>query len=153
MAFGWCDDLDDANSYFDEERFVTDLWDRLSDDKKKESVLVNSYNRLYYDPQYTLPTFAAASVAELVILRKVNCEMAYYLIVHLRAEDRRQGLQAQNVTEAGIVEETYDGKELAIPPLVKEWLKPWKTDETFAGIINLARDENESVDTKVHDFE
>ena len=152
MAIGWLDDLESANDYFDEERFTTDLWDRLSDDKKKTSVITNAYNRLYYDPDYNLPTYATATAAQLIILRKANCEMAYYLIVHLSAEDRRQGLQAQNVIEAGIVEEKYEGSEVAIPPLVKKWLKPWKAIETHAGILNLARDEEESVDTKVHDF-
>jgi len=153
MSEGWCADLPDAEDYFIDERLETDVWDSLGSALKLKA-LINSYNRLYYDPRWNLPTYIEATTAELVILRKANCEMAYYLAQHLSDEDRRKGIQAQGVIEAGIVKEKYDKDMLmaiAVPPWVIGLLAPWSTDE-YAGSLDLARDEDESVHTKVHNF-
>ena len=154
MSLGWFDDLAEAKSYFTDERLITTAWDALSDDAAKTKAVKNAYNRIYYSPKYDVPTYAEASAAQLVILKKVNGEMAYYLAQHLEDEDRRKGLQAQAVTKAGIVKEDYnkdDLMSLPVPPFVDALLKDFKTAKTF-GMVDVDRDEDESVDTEVDEF-
>ena len=154
MSLGWFDDLAEAKSYFTDERLITTAWDALSDDAAKTKAVKNAYNRIYYSPKYDVPTYTEASAAQLVILKKVNGEMAYYLAQHLEDEDRRKGLQAQAVTKAGIVKEDYnkdDLMSLPVPPFVDALLKDFKTAKTF-GMVDVDRDEDESVDTEVDEF-
>jgi hypothetical protein len=156
MSIGWFASLSQARTYFEDERLETEAWDDLflSTGTLETKVLKQAYNRLYYDPRWSLPTYAEASADQLVELQKANAEMAYYLAVHLADEDRRKGLQAQGVTQAGVVKETYSEKYLMgvpVPPFVIAILKPWETAKPF-GAVNVARDEEYSVDTKVHDF-
>ncbi len=154
MSLGWFDDLAEAKSYFTDERLITTAWDALSDDAAKTKAVKNAYNRIYYSPKYDVPTYAEASAAQLVILKKVNGEMAYYLAQHLEDEDRRKGLQAQAVIKAGIVKEDYnkdDLMSLPVPPFVDALLKDFKTAKTF-GMVDIDRDEDESVDTEVDEF-
>lgn len=154
MSLGWFDDLAEAKSYFTDERLITTAWDALSDDAAKTKAVKNAYNRIYYSPKYDVPTYAEASAAQLVILKKVNGEMAYYLAQHLEDEDRRKGLQAQAVVKAGIVKEDYnkdDLMSLPVPPFVDALLKDFKTAKAF-GMVDIDRDEDESVDTEVDEF-
>jgi len=158
MSVGWFDDLDDAKAYFTTERLVTTSWDivvALGDPTATKAV-INAYNRIFYDPRYDAPVYADATADQLVVLKKVNGEMAYYLAQHLEDEDRRKGLQAQAVIGAGIVKETYDKDmldELPVPPFVDALLaaEGFVTGKAF-GMINVDRDEDESVNTKVDDF-
>jgi hypothetical protein len=156
MSLGWFDDLTDANAYFTNERLETEVWDDLIPAATlKPKVIINSYNRLYYDNRWTLPTYTEATADELVILKKVNGEMAYYIALHLADEDRRKGLQAQATIEAGVVKEKYDKDRLdeaPVPAVVIAMLAPWLTPLTQFGAIDLARDEEESVNTKVNIF-
>lgn len=146
MSIGWFIDMNDADSYFQIERLETEAWDDLgSGTGMKDKVIVQAYNRLYYDARWELPTYAEASAIDLVRLRKANAEMAYYLAVHLADEDRRKGIQAQGVITAGIVKEEYSEAMLMatpVPPVVIDLLSPWSSEETF-GAINLVRDEDE----------
>ncbi len=156
MSLGWFDDLDNAKLYFTAERLVTTAWDALSDDDTMTKAIKNAYNRIYHDPRYAVPTYADATAVQLVILKIVNGEMAYYLAQHLEDEDRRKGLQAQATIEAGIVQEKYDKDklgELPVPPIVDALLEAegFVTEKVF-GMVNTDRDEDESVDTKVDDF-
>lgn len=149
MAIGWCDDLDDAKLYFDEERFDSQFWDALGDDDSKTDIIVQSYNRLYYGDDFELPLYADATADQLVILRKANCEMAYYLALHLGDEDRRKGLHAQGVVEAGIVKEKYDKDMLMttpVPPFVYDMLVAagFKKVKLFK-IAEIERDENKEL--------
>ena len=155
MSLGWFDDLPDAELYFSVERLVTTAWTALAIADKPKAV-VNAYNRIYHDPRYDVPTYAGATPAQLVILKKVNGEMAYYLAQHMEDEDRRKGLQAQAVVEAGIVEEKYDKDklyDLPVPPIVDALLEEegFVTEKAF-GMVDVDRDEDESVDTKVDEF-
>ena len=156
MATGWFSNLADAESYFTDERLETAAWDDLSTDAKKTKAVKNGYNRIYYDSRYDVPTYAAATVAQLVVLRIVNGEMAYFLAMHLASEDRRMGLEAQHVTDAGIVKEKYDEdklNDLPIPPFVDALLEAegFTTEKAF-GMVDVDRDEDKSVDEKVDDF-
>ena len=155
MSLGWFDNLVDAKAYFTVERLITTAWDALPDDATMTKAVINAYNRIYYDPRYDVPTYADATAIQLVILKKVNGEMAYYLAQHLEDEDRRMGLRAQGVIKAGIVEEGYkeDSVELPVPPFIDALLEAegFVTEKAF-GMVDVDRDEDESVDTKVDDF-
>ena len=149
MSLGYFDDLDDARDYFTDERLKTEAWDALfaSPGVDEIKVVKQAYNRLYYDPSWSLPTYAEASVAELVELKKACGEMTYYLALHLADEDRRKGIQAQGVVTAGVVKEAYSEKhlmDLPVPPFVIAILKPWST-ETFAGALDVRRDEDDDI--------
>jgi len=158
MSLGYFADLADAEDYFDLERLETECWDDLLESgtfHQETKVILNAYNRLYYDTRWDLPTYITATAAELAILRIVNAEMAYYLACHMSDEDRRKGIQAQGVIEAGIVKEKYsEGMLMAlpVPPVVAAMLTPWLIPTSFISTANLARDEEESVKTKVSNF-
>jgi len=150
MSLGYFDDLTEAKAYFTVERLITTSWDALATDALKTKAVINGYNRVYYDPRYDVPTYAEATATQLVILKKVNGEIAYYLAQHLEDEDRRMGLEAQHVTSAGIVKENYnkdDLMSLPVPPFVDAILEAegFKTERAF-GMVDLDRDEDESVD-------
>jgi len=158
MSIGWFLDLNDAEQYFLIERLETECWDDLVEDSavhQKEKAILMAYNRLYYDPRWELPTYNEATVIELVTLRIANAEEAYYLACHLYGEDHRKGIQAQGVIEAGVVKEKYSETmlmELPVPPMVIALLAPWLIEGPYIGTANLARNEEESVKTKVHNF-
>ena len=147
---GWIT-LDDAATYF-----VTRLgeadWNGLNDDQRT-AALTTAYNRIRYCERFDIP--AVLTAAQKLVLADAQCEMAKYMVIHLQDEDRRKGLQAQGVTEAGIVQEIYDKDSLAklpIPPIVLEILGEFhKYDEAF-GMVDVDRDEDESVATKVDEF-
>ncbi len=156
MSLGWFDDLANAKAYFINERLITTAWDALVviGDPTATKAVKNAYNRIYHDPRYDVPTYADATPAQLIILKIVNGEMAYYLAQHMEDEDRRMGLRAQGVIKAGIVKEEYkDEIELPVPPLVDDMLddEGFVTEKAF-GMVDIDRDEDESVDTKVDDF-
>lgn len=157
MSVGWFDNLVDAKAYFTNERLVTTAWDALVvlGDPTATKAVINAYNRIYYDPRYDVPTYADATAIQLVILKKVNGEMAYYLAQHMEDEDRRMGLRAQGVIKAGIVKEDYkdNSMESPVPPLLDAILEDagFMAGKAF-GMVDVDRDEDESVDTKVDDF-
>ena len=156
MPIGWFDDLDNAKAYFTDERLITTSWDDLADDPTKTKAVINGYNRVFYDPRYAVPTYADASAAQLVILKKVNGEISYYLAQHLDDEDRRKGIQAQATIKAGIVKEDYnpgDLMSLPVPPFVDALLDDagFLSEVSFGG-VDIDRDEDESANTKVDDF-
>jgi len=158
MSIGWVIDLASAESYFEDERLETAAWDALfamdTTGLYAEKALLNAYNRLYYVPAYTLPTYAEATSAQLVVLRKAQCEMAYYLAQHLADEDRRKGIQAQGVVKAGVVAEDYDPKwldKIPVPPFVDKLLAQFKGGGPLH-VANVERDEDEAADEKVHEF-
>lgn len=150
---GWAT-LVNIESYFTDERLRKPHWTALAGDDEKNTALNMAYNRIHYHPDYATPGAGDETADELIILTKAQAEMAYYIALHLADEDRRKGLQAQAVVHAGIVKEIYDKdklKDIPIPPAVDDLLEPFKTEEAMA-IIDIDRDEDESVDTKVDEF-
>lgn len=150
---GWAT-LAEADSYFANERLRKKHWTDLAGSDEKNTALNMAYNRIYYHPDYATPTVGDETAAEKIALIKAQSEMAYYIALHLADEDRRKGLQAQAVVQAGIVKEVYDKdklKDIPIPPAVDDLLEPFKTEEAMV-IIDIDRDEDESVDTKVDKF-
>jgi len=154
MPLGYFANLTAAKLYFTDERLETSAWDELNDIYQTKAI-TNAYNRLYYSA-FPLPAYVEATAAELVYLSKANAEMAYYMCQHLADEDRRKGLQAQGVTTAGIVKEVYDKSklnEVPIPPFVVAILEEAGFESsTGFGMVDIDRDEDESVDTKIDEF-
>ena len=147
---GWIS-ITNADDYF-ETRYAHADWDTLNNEDKK-ALLTTSYDRIRYYKKFNIPPVPTA--AQKAKLADAQCEMANYIIIHLADEDRRKGLQAQGVVGAGIVKETYEREmllTLPIPPIVLNILDEFLVDDAHFGIVDLARDEEESVDTKVHDF-
>jgi hypothetical protein len=138
----------EANAYF-VTRLASTAWTSIpvvSGDPVKTAALTTAYDRLYYSGLFTLPTFAAATAAQLVVLKKFQCEMALYMLVHLADEDRRLGLQAQGVTAAGIVKEQYkeaDLNQLPIPAFIKLGLAEYSTAPSGFYAVSIDRDEDE----------
>ena len=155
MSLGWYDDLNDAKAYFTAERLITTSWDALSTDALKTKAVKNAYNRIFHSPRYDVPAYADATAAQLVKLKIINGEMAYYLGQHMEDADRRMGLRTQGVITAGIVKEEYkdDGLISDIPPFVDAMLEDAGfVTKTAFGMVDIARDEDESVNTKVDEF-
>ena len=157
---GWST-LAEATTYFTDERLETTVWDAivaigvLTVNDIKNKALNMAYNRIYYDPRYAVPVAGAETATQKIILIKVQCEMANYLLVHLADEDRRMGLRGQGVIKAGIVKEDYkdDSIELPVPAFIDALLdaEGFTTEKAF-GMVDLARDEDKSVDEKVDEF-
>jgi hypothetical protein len=157
MPIGWFVDVPEADDYFLNERLETEAWDDLgplaSADLYKIKALMHAYNRLFYSPSFSLPLYADATAAQLIILQKAQAEMAYYLAVHVWQgdEDRRKGIQAQGVIRAGIVQEDYLEAmmlEVPIPAPVWDLLAPWSTDHAVYP-FNLERREAGDIADKI----
>ena len=157
MAIGWMVDLPDADDYFNDERFDPTAWDDVSDDDRKTRALLNAYNRIFYHPDLNVPASGSETAAQRVYLRKAQCEMALYLIVHESDEDRRKGLQAQAVTDAGIVKEKYDKEklyDLPLPPFVTAILdKAGMTKKQRFFATNVERDEDYGVNQSIDAYD
>lgn len=149
MAIGWLPNLASGTSYFTVERLLDSFWTGLASDALRTRSIINAYNRLYYGNEFVLPTYAEASADQLVVLRKANCEMAYYIAQHLKDEDRRKNIQAQGVIEAGIVKEKYEKDMLMntpVPPFVRDMLfAAGFRKRKFFNIVELERDENKDL--------
>ena len=148
-----------ADAYFSTRLFST-AWTGIavaSGDPVKTAALTTAYDRLFYCGLFDLPTLAAATVDQLVVLRKAQCEMALYMLIHLADEDRRKGLHAQGVVGSNIVGETYvrfasdtmSLSDLPIPPFVAHLLKDYSIAAAPFHAIDIDRREDESVDTSV----
>jgi hypothetical protein len=154
---GWFVDIAAADDYFLNERLETEAWDDLgpmaSADLYKIKALMHAYNRLFYSPNWSLPDYAHATAAQLLILQKAQAEMAFYLAVHVLYgdEDRRKGIQAQGVIRAGIVQEDYLESMMdavPIPPPVQDLLESWSTSKPIA-IFNIDRREGMDATEKI----
>ncbi len=139
---GWAT-LAEANLYFTT-RLSSNAW--AGADSIKTAALTTAYDRLYYSGLFNLPTFAEATADQLIILKKAQFELSLYLLIHLADEDRRKGLQAQGVTQAGIVKETYaeaDLMKLPIPPFVAAILEEYSAAASDFYVSAIDRDEDE----------
>lgn len=149
--------LAEAESYFSTRLFST-AWTGIvpaSGDPVKTAALTTAFDRLFYCGLFSLPTLAAATADQLVVLKKAQCEFSLYLLQHLADEDRRKGIQAQGVTVAGIVKEQYaeaDLMTLPIPPIVSKMLDAAGFSAPAPApfyAVDIDRREDESVDTSV----
>ena len=147
----------DADLYFST-RLSAGAWIDIvsaSGDPIKTAALTTAFDRLYYSGLFSLPTLAEASAAQLVVLKKAQAELSLYLLIHLADEDRRKGLQAQGVTAAGIVKETYSDKDLVtlpIPPFVAHILEDFSTAPAPFYVSDIDRDEEKGANEDVTDY-
>lgn len=128
--------VEEANTYF-ETRMFSDKWDALpdsGDDKLK--ALTTAQNIL--SSEYDL-----ASVEK---HKNAVCEMALFLLDSGKAYFKRLQLQAQGVSEAGLVEEKYKQKlDQLIPANIASLVSDAYKGSAFgayASIIDVERDEN-----------
>lgn len=121
------------------------VWPGLSDDEK-QSYLTTSYNRLKYDGRWSIPS--SPTPEQLEILQLAQMELSWYFYIHINDEDRRMGLQAQNVIEADIVGETYERGDFTLvpyPPIIGGILEDFET-LTYFDATEIGRDENKDID-------
>jgi hypothetical protein len=124
--------LADAEIYMLGRLGASKFWNTAAD---KTAALITAYRQLSSCEKWEIP----ADVSENMEI--AQCEMALYLLQHLEDSDTRAGLQAQGVTAAGIVQETYNANakdELPIPAIVKELLEDYEVNESI-GIVRLHR--------------
>lgn len=153
---GWST-LVEASTYFANNRLSTVHWDRLSTDDLKNKVLNNSHIRITSDKRWSIPSSPTA--AQLLILKLAQQEAAYNLALHLADEDRRKGLQAQGVQQAGIVKEVYPAgtflpdwiEKIPFPAIVLNLLDQFLTAQPFYS-KEIDRDEEAGVEDNVTDF-
>jgi hypothetical protein len=140
--------VSEAELYFST-RLEASPWTLIIDDSgktRKVSVLTTAYNRLFYSGLFDLPTLSAATAEELIKFKMAQCEMGHYMLLHLADEDRRKGIQAQGVTQAGIVQEYYSEANLLtlpIPPIVANLLEDYSTEGAPFCAVKIDRDEDE----------
>jgi len=151
--------LAQADAYF-QTRLAATAWTSIPDasgSPTKTAALTTAYDRLFYCGLFDLPTLASATADQLVILKKAQCEMALYMLIHLADEDKRKGLHAQGVVGSNLVGETYVRSEtdtvslsdLPIPAFVAHLLNDFSTAPAPFYAVDIDRREDESVDASV----
>ena len=148
-AIGWIS-LADALTYF-VTRIGADAsnsagWASLTD-PVRTALLTTAYNRINNDPMFTIP--ASPSAAELAKLEIVQCELSWYMQIHILAEDKRKGIQAQGVIEAGIVKEKYYTEDLhtvPYPPIVLTLLEGFNNEISPIALTEIDRDPTKAID-------
>jgi hypothetical protein len=148
MAIGWLANNAEADGII-AKRPSSAAWDAAAS-AQQDKALWWAFYRLIDDPAYNLSDTTPATAA----LKRAQCELAYYLLKHLAAEDHRLGIQAQSVTQAGIVQETYDGTKLPIPATVAAILEKAGAAASKQSIFVAAigRDDAKDQDEKITEY-
>lgn len=149
MAIGWMNDVAQADTYF-VTRLSSAAWSAASAGNK-QAALWTAYHRLIDCDAYTLEETTPTSAP----LRRAQCEMAFYMLKHLGAEDHRLGIQAQGVVSAGIVQESYKQEmELPIPAIVDAILDKagFKASAASFFVAPIGRDDSKDTDEKVDEY-
>jgi hypothetical protein len=135
--YGWIN-ISDANTYMATRLGASKYW---TDTAEKAAALQTAYNQLVGCGLFSFPSTAAQ------VMKDAQCEMALFLLAHQEDMDVRLGLQAQGVSAAGIVNETYKPEEIdgiPIPPIVRKLLEAYETASPIS-IATLERDEEEDL--------
>lgn len=146
---GWMTDKAQADSYF-EKRLFSGAWLSVTEDDQ-EAALYSAYYRLIDCKDYTLSSSTPTSAE----LRRAQCEMAYYMIKHLRAEDHRMGLRSQGVIEAGVIKEKYvKNIEVPIPAIVDDILDKLGFKKYLSVIKRavIGRDDSKNLNQKITEY-
>ena len=142
---GWVQ-ITDADTYFTT-RYGASAWAALIN-ADKTSLLTTAWNRIRSDTRFTIP--GTPSADQKLILAMAQEETAWYMYIHLADEDRRIGLIAQGVIEAGIVKEKYRNTgEIPLPPIVVDLLVDFLYAGSPVGGGDIDRSESSSYDTDV----
>jgi hypothetical protein len=133
--YGWVT-LAEAETYMGTRLGASKHWNTGAD---KAAALQTAYNQLVACGLFSFPETAVTA------MKNAQCEMALFLLIHQEDIDVRKGLQSQGVTQAGIVQESYDiskASGMPIPPIVSAMLDDYAT-ETNIHVVDLERDESE----------
>jgi len=133
--YGWIT-LAEAETYMATRLGASEHWNTGA---SKIAALQTAYNQLVACGLFSFPETVVAA------MKNAQCEMALFLLIHQKDMDIRKGLQAQGVTQAGIVQESYDVSNIggvSIPSIVSAMLDDYAT-ETNIHVVDLERDEEE----------
>lgn len=131
----------EAENYFATRFGVGTNWSALTD-ANKVAALITACQRIK-----SCADFSIDADEDDQNVKDAQCEMALFLIIHAADMDARMGLQAQGVTQAGIVQETYDKdvrNGVVIPGNVRALLTEYETGGVFFA-TDVARDDEEDV--------
>jgi hypothetical protein len=148
VLWGWTTDTE-ASSYFAKRLSSIAYTGAVAADQ--EAAMMTAFYRLIDCNLYGLATITPPTDP----LRRAQCEMAIYLLLHLSAEDHRIGIQAQGVIEAGIVKEKYrQGPDVPIPPIVDSILVGAGFTSSFPAIkmASIGRDDDLNLSDKIREY-
>lgn len=135
--YGWIT-VADADTYMGTRLGASKYWTETAE---KAAALQTAYNQIVGSGLFSLPETATQ------VMKNAQCEMALFLLAHQEDMDVRLGLQAQGVSSAGIVQETYKPENIEgipIPPIVKQLLDDYKV-ATPIEIVTLEKDEEDDL--------
>lgn len=151
---GWVSKTD-ADAFF-VTRYGCSAWATLIA-ADSTALLTTAWMRILYDPRWTIP--ASPSADEKAKLAYAQELTAWYMYTHLEDEDRRKGLQAQAVVQAGIVKEVYDASrldEIPLPAGALGVLEEYFLETKSAYVLDIDRKEPVGANqdtTDIHDSE
>ena len=128
-----------ANTYMGERLGAADYWTDGAANNAR--AIITAWTWLTNSPKFSFPT-AVASIT--TAMKYIQCEMALFLLQHQPDIDLRMGLQAQGVTDAGIVKEKYSLSihGIPLPATVVDMAQAYLNQRNIY-IIDLERDEEQ----------
>ena len=140
-VIGWLDGGNtDGDTYFLTRYGVGAKWTDLSAGDKT-AALTTAHQMLANMSRFDLPSIATQR------MKDAQCEQALFLIIQGDGLDRRLGLQAQGVTSAGVVKETYanGGPRHPVAPRADVLLESYDQSDNPAYAVTLTRNEEKDV--------
>lgn len=128
----------EAEAYFRTRLGSSAFWNYTAE---KAAAIVTAYKYLVNSGIYDFPDEIDQ------VMKDAQCEMALFLLQHISDMDARKGLQAQGVTQAQIVGETYNADAAgtaAIPANVKNMLSDYESGSPLLA-ADVERDDEEDV--------
>jgi len=135
---GWVS-LVEADAYF-LTRTNSAMWSESYTDKT--AALTTAYNQLKDSGRFNLPASPDAAGK----LKRAQCEQAFFILKNQEDADERMALQAQHVTQAGIVQETYQGDGIPISSYAISILSAWDRYRQGLFVAEATRTEDETED-------
>ncbi len=126
----------EANTFMEGRIRAGEYW--TNGDADNIPALITAYYWLTDSPKFSFPSTVTAA------MKRLQSEMALFLLQHQPDIDLRMGIQAQNVIEAGIVKEKYVMAVMGIPvpPAVADLAYPYFNQHPYY-IVDLERDEEQ----------
>lgn len=128
----------EANTFMAGRLKASDNWTDGAANNKP--AIITAYFWLTDCPRFSFPAYADVTAA----MKRLQCEMALFLLQHQPDIDLRMGLQSQNVIEAGIVKEKYTMmvSGIPVPPAVADLAYSYSNQKQIY-ILDLERDEEQ----------
>lgn len=129
----------EANTYMSERLGAADYWTNGA--TNNVAAIITAWTWLTNSPKFSFPT-AVASIT--TVMKYIQFEMALFLLQHQPDIDLRMGLQAQGVTDAGIVKERYSLAihGIPLPATVVDMAQAFLNQRNIY-ILDLERDEEQ----------